>query len=73
LAAVHPRIPDLAGARLDLAEQLLDRAGIRYETDGGGLLGVIVPENWTVCSSDPGGGARLGTDAAVTLSVDSGC
>jgi Protein kinase domain len=73
LAAVHPRVPDLAGARLDLAEQFLDRSGIRYETDGGGLLGVIIPENWTVCSTDPGGGARLGTDSAVTLSVDGSC
>jgi hypothetical protein len=73
LVAVHPRVPDLSGARLDLAEQLLDRSGIRYETDGGGLLGVIIPENWTVCSSDPTSGATLGTDAAVTLSVSDSC
>jgi Protein kinase domain len=73
LAPAHSRVPDLTGARLDLAEQFLDRNGIRYETDGGGLLGVIIPENWTVCASDPGSGARLGTDAAVTLSVDQGC
>ena len=73
LAAVHPRVPDLAGARLDLAERMLDRSGIPYDTDGGGLLGVVLPQNWTVCSTDPGPGATLPTDTPVTLAVDDGC
>jgi Protein kinase domain/PASTA domain len=73
LAAVHPRVPDLAGARLDLAERMLDRSGIPYDTDGGGLLGVVLPQNWTVCSTDPGPGTTLPTDTAVTLAVDDGC
>jgi hypothetical protein len=73
LAAVHPVVPDLAGARLDLAERVLDRSGISYDTDGGGLLGVILPQDWTVCSSNPGPGATLPTDAPVTLDVDHGC
>ena len=73
LAAVHPRVPDLAGARLDLAERLLGRSGIPYDTDGGGLLGVVLPQNWTVCSTDPDPGTTLPTDAPVTLAVDHGC
>jgi hypothetical protein len=73
LAAVRPDVPDLAGARLDLAERLLDRSGIPYDTDGGGLLGVVLPQNWTVCSSTPSPGASLPTDRPVTLSVDHGC
>jgi hypothetical protein len=73
LAAVHPRVPDLAGARLDLAERMLDRSGIPYDTDGGGLLGVVLPQNWTVCSTDPDPGTTLPTDTPVTLAVDHGC
>jgi hypothetical protein len=73
LAAVHPRVPDLAGARLDLAERMLDRSGIPYDTDGGGLLGVVLPQNWTVCSTDPRPGTTLPTDTAVTLAVDNDC
>jgi hypothetical protein len=73
LAAVHPRVPDLAGARLDLAERMLDRSGIPYDTDGGGLLGVVLPQNWTVCSTDPDPGTTLPTDTPVTLAVDDGC
>jgi Protein kinase domain len=73
LAAVHPSVPDLAGARLDLAERVLDRSGIPYDTDGGGLLGVILPQGWIVCSSNPGPGATLPTDVPVTLAVDHSC
>ena len=73
LAALHPSVPDLAGARLDLAERLLDRSGIPYQTDGAGLLGVVLPQNWTVCSSTPDPGTTLPTDAPVTLAVDHTC
>jgi hypothetical protein len=73
LAAIHPRVPDLAGARLDLAERLLDRSGIPYDTDGGGLLGVILPQDWIVCSSNPGPGTTLPTNVPVTLAVDHSC
>jgi hypothetical protein len=73
LVAIHPAVPDLAGARLDLAERLLDRSGVPYDTDGGGLLGVVLPQDWTVCSSRPDAGATLPTDVPVTLAVDHGC
>ena len=73
LAALHPSVPDLAGARLDLAERLLDRSGIPYQTDGAGLLGVVLPQDWTVCSSSPSPGATLPTDVPVTLAVDHSC
>ncbi len=71
LAALHPSVPDLAGARLDLAERLLDRSGIPYQTDGAGLLGVVLPQDWTVCSSTPeprrdAGYRRAGHPRAVT-------
>jgi Protein kinase domain len=73
LVAVHPTVPDLVGARLDLAERVLDRQGIPWDLDGGGLLGVVVPNNWTVCSTDPPAGDTVPTDLPVTLSIDHDC
>ena len=35
-------VPDVEGKRLDVAEELLDDAGLGYEVIGGGDLGVIV-------------------------------
>ena len=38
-------VPDVEGKRLDVAEELLDDAGLGYEVIGGGDLGVIVRRN----------------------------
>jgi predicted Ser/Thr protein kinase len=62
-------LPDLTGERLDLAEQELRQRGFRPQVEGGGLFGIVVPENWEVCESRPAAGeARRG--AAVRLEVD---
>jgi hypothetical protein len=33
----------------------------------------VLPQTWTVCSTDPGPGTTLPTDTPVTLAVDHGC
>jgi hypothetical protein len=63
----------LAGARLDHAEQLLDRFGVSHHTSGGGVFGIIDSGNWTVCATTPPDGAALATDASVKLYVDRSC
>jgi serine/threonine-protein kinase len=71
-APTKPAVPDLTGARLDRAEELLDQRGIDHDTDGGGTFGIVVPENWTVCGTDPPAGEP--TDGrSVTLIVDRSC
>jgi len=46
-------VPDVEGKRLDVAQELLDDAGLGYEVIGGGDLGVIVRRNWQVCEQRP--------------------
>ena len=50
------RVPDVEGERLDVAQELLDDAGLGYEVIGGGALGVIVRRNWQVCEQRPRAG-----------------
>jgi predicted Ser/Thr protein kinase len=64
-------VPDLAGARLDYAERLLDRLGVRHDTSGGGIFGIVDSGNWTVCTTKPGSGAAL--SGSVKLFVDRSC
>jgi serine/threonine-protein kinase len=66
-------VPDLGGARLDYAERLLDRLGVRHDTSGGGVFGIIDRGNWTVCTTKPGSGASLVRGASVKLFVDRSC
>jgi serine/threonine-protein kinase len=72
---VHPltAVPDLAGARLDNAERLLDRFGVHHDTSGGGTFGIIDRGNWTVCTTTPAVGAALAPDASVKLFVERSC
>jgi hypothetical protein len=53
-----PVMPDLAGQRLKLAEQRLDRRGIDHETVGG-VLGVVVPSVFEVCETEPAPGQQV--------------
>ncbi len=73
LAAAPVRVPDLAGARLDLAGGLLDKLSIRHDTSGGGLFGVIVESNWKVCATAPPPGAPLPSGLKLKLFVDRSC
>jgi serine/threonine-protein kinase len=66
-------VPDLAGARLDLAEALLDRLGIEHDTSGGGTFGILDRSAWTVCASEPAAGATTAPGDVVTLLVDREC
>ncbi len=67
----QPRVvPEVRGARLDIAESRLDRAGLEYETSGGGTFGVVVRSNWWVCNQDPRAGT---TDTSVMLEVAREC
>lgn len=62
-------VPNVTGKSLDLAEGTLRSDSIGYKVYGGGALGVIVPENWTVCSQNP----TSGTATAVNLVVARSC
>lgn len=55
------RVPDVEGKRLDVAQEVLDDAGLGYEVIGGGLLGVVVRSNWEVCEQRPQAGVRAKT------------
>jgi hypothetical protein len=65
-------VPDVVGQPLDLAQQRMSRAGFKVDVNGGGLLGVVVPENWQVVAQDPPGGERLERGSTVTLDIDRG-
>jgi hypothetical protein len=55
------RVPDVEGERLDVAQEVLDDAGVGYEVIGGGVLGVIVRSNWEVCRQHPDAGVEAET------------
>ena len=50
-------VPDVSGRSLDVAEDTLDRAGLRYDAVGGGAFGIVVRSHWTVCKQNPAPGA----------------
>jgi tRNA A-37 threonylcarbamoyl transferase component Bud32 len=72
-AKADPRtveVPRLEGQPLDLAEQDLSDLGLRSQTVGGGILGILVAANWEVCETEPGGGEEVRPRATVKLLVD---
>jgi hypothetical protein len=64
------RVPDVQGKRLDVAQDVLDDAGLGYEVIGGGALGVAVRRNWQVCEQRPKAGKRA---KSVKLYVGRSC
>jgi hypothetical protein len=62
--------PSLVGERLDEAIAVLDRVGLDYDTNGGGLLGPIVKSRWVVCRQDPAPGAQTKPSAWHVCAVD---
>ena len=62
-------VPDLIGQPLDLALDRLDRAGFEADVDGGGVLGILVAENWEVVDQSPPGGEMLEQGSTVSLVV----
>ena len=59
--------PDVVGQRLDIAKDDLRAAGYRPRVSGGGILGVVVDQNWVVCDQQPPDGD------AVDVNVDRSC
>ena len=55
-ATTAKAIPDVVGQHLDTAQDTLDTAGLRYQTVGGGALGIVVRSHWTVCRLNPAAG-----------------
>jgi hypothetical protein len=72
-AAQAIAMPDLSGARLDLAERYLDRLGAAHDTSGGGAFGVVVRDNWQVCTTTPPPGTTLAPDDQAKLFIDRSC
>jgi predicted Ser/Thr protein kinase len=66
-------VPDIAGARLDHAEDYLDGLGVDLNTSGGGAFGIIDSGNYTVCTTTPPAGTALAPDTSVTLFVEGSC
>jgi hypothetical protein len=71
--AVALEMPDLAGARLDRAERYLDALGVEHDTSGGGAFGVVVTENWEVCTTTPPARATVEPADQVRLFIDRSC
>ncbi len=63
-------VPDVRGQRLDVAEAVLDRAHLDFETKGGGLFGVVSASRWWVCKQVPRPHAK---STSVLLVVDRSC
>jgi PASTA domain len=59
--------PDVVGERLDIAKDTLQEAGYQARVSGGGIFGVVVDQNWVVCSQQPPDGDR------VDVNVDRSC
>ncbi len=63
-------VPDVIGLRLDIAKQRIRRSGFDVSVKGGGLLGVVVEQNWRVVAQDPPGGNKREQGSSVTLDID---
>ena len=67
---VSTRVPDVAGQRLDVAEDRLRRARFEVDVDGGGVLGVIREANWEVVAQSPAAGTLLEQGSSVTVEIE---
>lgn len=63
-------VPNVAGMRLDLAENTLDAKDFRYRTVGGGAFGIVVRSHWIVCRQRP---VARTESTSVTLFVARSC
>ena len=68
-----PSMPDVVGRPLDEAEQELGRRRIAYVTDGGDILGIVVPSVWEVCETEPGGGEKVRGTAHLRAALPGTC
>jgi serine/threonine protein kinase len=63
-------VPSLVGQPLDVAEERLDRLGLRSDEVGGGLFGVIFASDWEVCETSPAAGTNVRPRSTVKLLID---
>jgi beta-lactam-binding protein with PASTA domain len=63
-------VPNVAGLRLDVAENALDAKDFRYRAVGGGAFGIVVRSHWIVCRQRP---AERTEATSVTLYVARSC
>lgn len=68
-------MPDVAGKKLDVAYDLIKDAGYddkdKIKIEGGGVFGVVVESNWTICEQSPASGATV--EAPPSLTVERSC
>ena len=63
-------VPNLINVELDHAEAELQADGLTYTTVGGGMFGIVITADWTVCSQHPGPGTRVAKGSSVELDVE---
>jgi hypothetical protein len=66
-------VPNEANQRLDVAEEELEGQGWHFKTVGGGLFGVVVKSDWTVCETRPSGGETVAASTTIRLIVARAC
>ncbi|HEX8854694.1 MAG TPA: serine/threonine-protein kinase [Thermoleophilaceae bacterium] len=66
-------MPHIEGAQLDKAEDYLDSLGLDYSVSGGGMLGVIIDSNYTVCATAPGAGSAIQPGSSARLFAEHSC
>ncbi|GAA1439337.1 hypothetical protein GCM10009641_46820 [Mycobacterium cookii] len=66
-------MPDVVGKSLDVAKSDVERAGFDDDVEvvGGGMFGIVVESNWSVCSQEPASGEPIA--GAPRLTVDRSC
>ncbi|HWK28089.1 MAG TPA: PASTA domain-containing protein [Solirubrobacter sp.] len=72
-AATKVTVPSVRCKRLDIAEDVLHRRGLKVRTRGGGTFGIVVKSNWFVVSQSPRAGTRVNKGRRVTVYVDRDC
>jgi len=63
-------VPNLINVELDHAEAELQGDSLAYTTVGGGMFGIVVTADWTVCSQHPEPGTHVTKGSSVELDVE---
>jgi beta-lactam-binding protein with PASTA domain len=66
-------VPDVIGTSLPAAKAEVKAAGYHTKVKRGGLFGVVIEENWTVCATDPPAGSPASPGTTVNLVVARSC
>jgi hypothetical protein len=69
---IGTEVPALTGVRLDRAVDRLESIGLKadFETNVGGLFGILDKSSWTVVGQDPSPGSRVRQGDTVHLDID---